>query len=195
MSRSLKFPYSPGSGLACVTMLLASFGLGDHPEDELTARLDLDGVAASDLAAVSKRPETHVHLFESYGLAARRHVNGRMNHLADCIDEGRGVVAFLGAKALKTRHCGNVPQRSDQGGISSSCRHTRDRKKACFHDPDPARGGADRSMRKGRCTVWSRRNTFAHVWVCRQGMAASGRGLHSKDARSRSRQRLPPWTL
>ncbi|MFI5091303.1 MAG: hypothetical protein ACHP7P_14735 [Terriglobales bacterium] len=178
-------------------MLVASLGLGDHPEDELVARLDLDAVGEEDIAALSNHPETHVRLFESYGLGARLRPDGRVNLLKNCIDEGHGVVAFLGAKALRTRWhpWGMLPFGVVKAGYQPVVVTGVRGRRAVFHDPDPARGGANQSMRKGQHTVWSRRNTFAHVWGVWQGWLPVVGYFTLKMPGPSPAQRLPPWTF
>jgi hypothetical protein len=193
----LQIPYFTGSGLACVRTMLAALGLGDHPEEELTARLDLGAVTADDIAAAGSRPEVHVRLLESYGLAARFRTDGRVNHLNDYIDQGHGVIAFLGAKAARTRHhpWGMLPFGVAKAGYHPVVVIGVRGRKVFFHDPDPARGGASQSMRKGRRTIWSHRNTFAHVWGVWQGWLPVVAYMTLKMPGPSGAQRLPPWTF
>lgn len=136
----LQIPYFTGSGLACVRMMLASLGLGDHPEEQLTARsISVRSMRPISLA-IGNRPEVHVRLLESYGLVARVCTDGRVNHLNDCIDEGHGVIAFLGAKAARTRHhpWGMLPFGVAKAGYHPVVVTGVTGRKVFFHDPDPA---------------------------------------------------------
>jgi hypothetical protein len=160
-------PYYTGSGLACVTMLLAQLQLGEHPEKELIDQLgknydrDFTHLLPAEEQRLVQDPSVYVELLQSFGASAQVRTDGRASLLKESLDSGRAVIVFLGAKALrwrqsrgsKTAELGYAPVVVTQVGPW----------RVVFHDPDPQHGSENRSMRRGRHVLFQA-GTFESLW-------------------------------
>jgi hypothetical protein len=184
-------------------MALAWFDVGNPSEEELLAQLDISHIPPEEFPHVGQSPEVQARLLLSYGLSARVRTDGRGSRLQESLDHGRAVIAFLGAKAYKKwwLRVPWFPLGVAKAGyhpvvvthVESSLVPFRSR--VFFHDPDPRGGGKDRSLRKGRHSVWSAGHTFEHSWGVWQGWMPVVGYLTLKMPDLQPAQQLRPWVF
>ncbi len=118
-------------------------------EDDLYARLAATGIAAQELPRLVSTPEGMSWALQNLSdgrLQCEIRHNGRVSELIDALERGRAVVVFMPARALRRpyrRH--GIPRNSYQPVFVTGVRGRR----IFFHDPDPQRGGGNRSLRRG----------------------------------------------
>ena len=193
-------PYYEGSGLACVTMVLAHLGCGEHLERELRAllgELDLSHIPPEERPQIDQLPDVHVELLHRFerkfkvGVGCRKRTDGSVSKLRESLAHDRDVIVYLGAKALrKSGPRVKIAQAGYQAVVVTRAGHWR----VVFHDPDPQRGRANRSMRRGRHLLaqgW----TFENAWSVWQGWQIFGGYLTMKTPELSPAARLEPWVF
>jgi hypothetical protein len=197
----LPIPYFSGSGLACTSMLLAYLGLGEHTEEELASSLQKSGVAQGDVSGLGDVPEVQARLLQAYGLSSNIRDGGRASDLQKSLAQGHGVVAFLGAKALRKRWVPGmvtpfgVTKAGYQPVVVTSVQRDGLLLRVFFHDPHPRRGAANRALRKGPHTIWRGGKTFEQIWGVWGGWIPILGYLTLKMPHLSPMRRLQPWVF
>jgi hypothetical protein len=182
-------------------MLLAFFGLGEHTEEELLGSLHTCNPASQDSAPGADAPEVQARLLQAHGLSTNICTHGRVTDLRKSLAQGRGVVVFLGAKALRKRWLPGmvtpfgVTKAGYQPVVVTCVQRQGMFLSVVFHDPDPRRGAESRCLRKGPHTIWRGGRTFEQIWGVWQGWIPVLGYLTLKMPGLSPTRRLPPWVV
>ena len=198
----IRSEHDHGSGLACVSMLLAHFGHDTPTPTEHKLVQELEKIRNRDYSDILPEqrqlllgdPNAYVELFESkpYRIPCRKREDGRVSRLEECLARGHPVIVFLGAKALRGRALRGV--KTVDAGYQPVVVTRVSRWRVVFHDPDKNYGRAYRSMRRGR-HMFSQPRTFESKWsVWQQWLYVLGYlTLRMPDIAPAAR--LQPWVF